>query len=131
MAYRICKREDLFVTEMGRRLSRALAAAWDEVGADAGPEVLIGSIADDSDRELFAAVLMLEGPTLDEKELLDVRERLERRRDEIALKYAAVEGGKSDEDLLRIDARLKELKGEKPLEKSLAEGLDIQHDPFV
>jgi hypothetical protein len=32
---------------------------------------------------------------------------------------------------MALNARLKELKGEKPLEKSMADGLDIQPDPFV
>jgi DNA primase len=127
----ICVREELFVTESGRRLVRALKDAWAASPPDAEPSDLLESIPEEKDRDLFAAVLMLDGPNLTELELDDVQERLERRRDEIALRSSVVDAAKSDEDLMALNARLKELKGEKPLEKSMADGLDIQPDPFV
>jgi DNA primase len=130
-AWEICKNEELFVTEAGRRLSRALLESWVELPSDPSPSSLLQTVPDERDRDLLAAVFMLEGPELTEAALADVQDRLSRRRDEILLRTAAVQGERSDADLLRIDARLKELKGEKPLEKPWTEELDSDTDPFV
>ncbi len=130
-AWEICRQEDLFVTEMGRRLSRALVQAFVEAPRDLEATDLLDAIREEKDRDLLAAVLMLDGPPIDELAILDVRERLERRRDEISLRSVVGTGEKSDEDLMRIDARLKELKGAKPLENNVPNGLDNQPDPFV
>jgi DNA primase len=130
-AWQICRSEDLFVTETARRLSRALVSAWLDLPAETDVADLIRGLPDEKDRDLFAAVLMLDGPPMDESAVADVLERLERRRDEIALKSSVPDGEKSDEDLICIDARLKELKGAKPLEKSPENRLDSQPDRFV
>lgn len=130
-AWEICRQEDLFVTETGRRLSRALIAAWIELPRDQDAAGLIESVQDEKDRDLLAAVFMHDGPPIDELAILAIRERLERRRDEIALRSVVGSGEKTDEDLLRIDARLKELKGAKPLENPLENRVDNQPDPFV
>jgi hypothetical protein len=130
-AWPICLDEDLYITESGRRLSKIARQLRDSlVGHEEGHE-LLEAIADDLDRDLFAAVMMLQEAPLGEDAVVDVGERLAKRKEEISLRSAAVGGGNSDEELRGLSVRLKELKGEKPLEKSLDRGVDSQPDPFV
>jgi hypothetical protein len=131
LAWEVCLDEELYITEPGRRLSRiARALRGSVVGHEAADE-LVQAIPDESDRDLFAAVVMSQDAPMDEPGLADLHDRLARRKEEIQLRLVAVGGTKSDEELRGLSARLKELKGEKPLEKSDDEGLDSEADPFV
>jgi DNA primase len=131
VAWAICLDEALFITESGRRLSRIAQRLKDQIqGFEAGQE-LLSAVEDDLDRDLLAAVLMLDAAPLDESAVLDIGERLAKRREEIALRSTVAVGGGTDEELRGLTVRLKLLKGEKPLEKSPDEGLDTQPDPFV
>lgn len=130
-AWLICLEEDLFITEPGRRLAVVARRLRDSVAGHEETFELVEAIEDDADRDLFAAVVMTQGAPLDEAALADVGERLARRRDEIRLRVSVSGGDKSDAELLSITARLKELKGEKPLEKSPEAGVDTQPDPFA
>ena len=59
--------------------------------------------------------------------LQDVAERLRQRKAEIAFRSSVTESEKTDEDLMRLDARLKELKGTPLVETAT----DDSADPFL
>ena len=117
-AWTICTDPELFLTAEARRLSAAVKEAWSS-GQDVSATELMEALADDADRELLAAVLMMDDAPLDEAGFEDVASRLIQRRVELVLKSDSAKGGRTDEELRSLDARLKELKGAKPLEKSL------------
>jgi hypothetical protein len=130
-AWSICLDEELFITESGRRLSRIAHVLRDAlIGHEAGHE-LLEAIPDELDRDLFAAVMMLQEAPLGEDAIMDVGARLSKRKEEIELRKEVVLGSKTDEELRGLSVRLKELKGEKTLEKTPAGGLDSEPEPFV
>jgi hypothetical protein len=116
-AWTVCTDPELFLTSEARRLSAAIKDAWSP-GRDLTATDLMETLAEDADRELLAAVLMMDDAPLDEAGFEDVASRLILRRVELVLKSDSAKGGRTDEELRSLDARLKELKGAKPLEKS-------------
>ena len=131
LAWAVCLDEELFVTEPARRLARAARLLHESMIEHVDASAFVDSVPDEEERELLAAVVMADDAPLDESALADVHDRLVRRRAEIRLRSAATVGAQSDAELMSIDARLKELKGEKPLENSAENGLDTPADPFV
>jgi DNA primase len=129
-AWGICLREDLYVTEAGVRLSKIARQLKDSGVEFDGATELLEAIEEEGDRDLYASVLLMEGASVDSEKLADVEQRLSHG-DHIRVKTRIGTGATDDEALRGLTARLKLLKGEKPLEKSPDEGLDTQPDPFV
>ncbi|MCH7945140.1 MAG: DNA primase [Armatimonadetes bacterium] len=143
VAWEICRDSTLFVSGPAVRLSAAVGRAWPEVPPEGEPADFLDEVEGAEDRAALSALFMnirsdrdkrpiggledtYEAPRTVEK-LKTLRRRLVMRREEIALQAAVGKDDMSDAELMRLDSRLKELKGAKAQEGGTA----ASADPFA